>query len=72
MKIISSTEPLANAISINMLTSDKFTGFLDELTVQTVSTLQIADLTPKTCLHENNGRFIYFLKALRDILKNVA
>jgi hypothetical protein len=36
---------------------------------KTVIELQMADLSPRTILHEKTDRFLYFLRELRDVFR---
>jgi hypothetical protein len=65
-------EPLANMLTIEGFTTDEYANFLDELVfdyAQTMIELQVADLSPKHCLHENSALFIHRLKELRDVMR---
>jgi hypothetical protein len=64
--------PLADMLTTGVFTPDEIVNLLDELAydyAQTVLALQIADLTPKNCVHEKADTFIYLLKELRDVIR---
>ncbi|GHT35691.1 hypothetical protein AGMMS49574_25650 [Bacteroidia bacterium] len=65
-------EPLANMLNLEGFTPNGYADFLDELAfnyAQTMIELQIADLTPKICLHEDSALFIHRLRELRDVMR---
>ena len=64
--------PLIEMLNINGISAGEMANLFDELSfdyAQTVIMLQIADLTPRTILHERTDQFLYLLRELRDVFQ---
>ena len=64
--------PLAEMLNLEGISACELSDFFDELAfdyAQTVIMLQMADLSPRTVLHEKTDQFLYRLRELRDVLQ---
>jgi len=64
--------PLAEMLNLEGISACELADFFDELAfdyAQTVIMLQMADLSPRTVLHEKTDQFLYLLRELRDVLQ---
>ena len=64
--------PLAEMLAVEGISAGEMATFFDELAydyTQTVIELQMADLSPRTVLHEQTDRFLYLLRELRDAFR---
>jgi len=64
--------PLAEMLQIEGLSPNDVSNFFDELSydyAKTVIELQMADLSPRTVLHEKTDQFLHFLRELRDVFR---
>jgi len=64
--------PLEEMMNIEGISADEMAIFFDELFhdyTRTVIELQIADLSPRSVLHENTDKFMYVLRELRDVFR---
>ena len=66
--------PLADLLQMEGLSPSEMSDFFDELAYdysKTVIELQLADLSPRTVLHEKTDQFLHFLRELRDVLLRI-
>jgi len=64
--------PLAEMLQVEGLSPNEMSNFFDELSydyARTVIELQMADLSPRTILHEKTDHFLHFLRELRDVFR---
>jgi len=64
--------PLTDLLQIEGMSSNEMSNFFDELSydyAKTVIELQMADLSPRTVLHEKTDQFLHFLRELRDVFR---
>jgi len=64
--------PLADMLQVEGLSSNEMSNLFDELAydyTKTVIELQMADLSPRTVLHEKTDQFLHFLRELRDVFR---
>ena len=64
--------PLEQMLNLEGISACELADLFDELAfdyAQTVITLQMADLLPRTILHEKTDQFLYLLRELRDIFQ---
>ena len=64
--------PLADMLQVEGLSPNEMSVFFDELAydyAKTVIELQMADLSPRTVLHEKTDQFLHFLRELRDVFR---
>jgi len=64
--------PLADMLQVEGLSPNEMSNFFDELSydyAKTVIELQMADLSPRTVLHEKTDQFLHFLRELRDVFR---
>jgi len=64
--------PLADLLQMEGLSPSEMSDFFDELAYdysKTVIELQLADLSPRTVLHEKTDQFLHFLRELRDVFR---
>jgi len=64
--------PLADMLQVEGLSPDEMSNLFDELAYdysKTVIELQLADLSPRTVLHEKTDQFLHFLRELRDVFR---
>jgi len=64
--------PLADLLQIEGMSPNEMSSFFDELAydyAKTVIELQMADLSPRTILHEKTDQFLHFLRELRDVFR---
>ena len=64
--------PFIEMLNLEGISSGELSAFFDELAfdyTQTVIALQMADLSPRTVLHEQTDRFLYLLRELRDVFR---
>ena len=64
--------PLIEMLTIEGISAGEMAASFDELAydyTQTIITLQMADLSPRTVLHEKTDRFLYLLRELRDVFQ---
>ena len=64
--------PLADLLQVEGLSPNEMSNFFDELSydyAKTVIELQMADLSPRTILHEKTDQFLHFLRELRDVFR---
>jgi hypothetical protein len=65
-------EPLAEMLNVEGVSPDELSIIFDELAydyTRTVVELQMADLSPRTVLHEKMDLFLYYLRELRDVFR---
>jgi len=64
--------PLVEMLNLEGVSADELSAFFDELAYdysRTVIELQMADLSPRSILHEKTDKFLHFLRELRDAFK---
>ena len=64
--------PLAEMMSVEGISPDEMSIFFDELGydyAKTVIELQMADLQPRSVLHEKTDSFLYLLRELREVFR---
>ena len=64
--------PLVEMLTIEGIPANEMANLFDELAydyVQTVITLQQADLTPSNVLHEETRQFLYLLREFRNVFR---
>jgi len=64
--------PLADMLAIEGYSASEMAVFFDELAydyARTVIELQVADLSPRSVLHEETDRFLHLLRELRDVFR---
>jgi len=64
--------PLAEMMNVEGISASEIVEFFDELEhdyARTIIELQMANLSPRSILHENTDRFLYLLRELRDVFK---
>ena len=64
--------PLEEMMNIEGISANEMAIFFDELShdyARTVIELQIADLSPRSVLHENTDKFLCILRELRDVFR---
>jgi len=64
--------PLAELLQVEGLSPSEVSVLFDELAydyAKTVIELQMADLSPRTILHEKTDQFLHFLRELRDVFQ---
>jgi len=64
--------PLIEMLNVEGISADEMSVFFDEVGhdyARTVIELQMADLSPRTVLHEKTDHFLHFLRELRDAFK---
>jgi len=64
--------PLIEMLNLEGISSGEMANLFDELSydyTQTVIALQMADLSPRTVLHEKTDQFLYLLRELRDVFR---
>ena len=64
--------PLVEMLNIEGISANELSALFDELAFdysRTVIELQMADLSPRSVLHEKTDKFLHLLKELRDVFK---
>ena len=64
--------PLAEMLQIEGISPDEMSIFFDELShdyARTIIELQVADLEPRSVLHEETDCFLHLLRELRDVFR---
>jgi len=64
--------PLADMLQVEGMSPNEMSNFFDELSydyVRTITELQVADLSPRSILHEKTSMFLYLLRELRDVFQ---
>ena len=64
--------PLADMLQVEGISPNEMSNFFDELSydyVRTITELQVADLSPRSILHEETSKFLYLLRELRDVFQ---
>jgi len=64
--------PLADLLQVEGFSPNEMSNFFDELSsdyARTVIELQMADLSPRTVLHEKTDQFLHCLRELRDVFR---
>ncbi|GHT70534.1 hypothetical protein AGMMS50239_39020 [Bacteroidia bacterium] len=64
--------PLADMLNVEGISAGDMSDLFDELAhdyARTVIELQMADLSPRTVLHENTDLFLHLLRELRDVFR---
>ena len=64
--------PLAEMMSLEGISASEMAIFFDELEhdyARTIIELQMADLSPRSVLHENTDKFLYLLRELREVFR---
>jgi len=65
-------KPLAEMMNIEGISASEIATFFDELEhdyARTIIELQMADLSPRSVLHEHTDHFLYFLRELREVFR---
>ena len=64
--------PLAEMLNVEGISASEMSVFFDELAydyAKTVIELQMADLQPRSVLHEKTDRFLHLLRELREVFR---
>ena len=64
--------PLAEMLNVEGISANEMSNLFDELAydyTKTVIELQMADLSPRTVLHEKTDQFLHVLRELRDVFR---
>ena len=64
--------PLIEMLAVEGISAGEMAVFFDELAhdyTRTIIELQMADLSPRTVLHEQTDRFLHILRELRDVFR---
>jgi len=64
--------PLEEMLKIDGISAGEMSDLFDNLEhdyARTVIELQIADLEPRTVLHEETDRFLHYLRELRNVFR---
>jgi len=64
--------PLVEMMSVEGISASEMAMFFDELEhdyARTVIELQVADLSPRSVLHEETDRFLHLLRELREVFR---
>jgi hypothetical protein len=65
-------EPLAEMLNVEGVSSDELSIIFDELAydyMRTIVELQMADLSPRSVLHEKTDLFLHYLRELRNVFR---
>ena len=63
---------LIEMLAVEGISTGEMAVFFDELAhdyTRTIIELQLADLSPRTVLHEQTDRFLHILRELRDVFR---
>jgi hypothetical protein len=66
--------PLEKMMNIEGISASEMSIFFDELAYDyaiSVIELQMADLSPRTVPHENTNKFLYVLRELREVFRQM-
>jgi hypothetical protein len=64
--------PLAEMLAIEGISAEEMSVFFDELAydyAKAIIELQMADLLPRTILHEKTDQFLYLLREMRNVFR---
>ena len=64
--------PFIEMLTVEGISTSEMSVFFDELAydyAKTVIELQMADLQPRTLLHEKTDQFLHLLRELRDVFR---
>jgi len=64
--------PLEEMLTVEGISMDEMSILFDELAfdyTRTIIELQLADLSPRSILHEKTDSFLHLLRELRDVFK---
>jgi hypothetical protein len=65
-------EPLAEMLNLESVSPEELSIIFDELAydyMRTVAELQMADLSPRSVLHEKTDLFLHYLRELRNVFR---